>query len=77
MINTSEYLTSKQIKERLHVFNLTNNFDVFSDVSPTQQLSVMYPSVANIGMSDDEYKQSLIKLFGELNQELFNKFNKK
>jgi hypothetical protein len=36
----------------------------------------MYPSVANIGMTDVEYKHLLIKLFGELNEELFNKFNK-
>lgn len=63
-------LSSQQIANRLHRFNLTNDWSVFNDVPESQQVSVLYPSVIRLlGMTDEEYKKELIQLFGELTNE--------
>ena len=39
----SHLLSSEQIQLRLDIFNETNDWSVFNDVPPIQQVSVMYP----------------------------------
>lgn len=60
-------LTSQQIKERLHRFNLTNDWSVFDDVPSDQHVSVMYPHVIHMpGTTDEQRKAKLVELFGPL-----------
>lgn len=63
----SRVLSPAEINKRLHKFNLTGDYSVFAGVPEIQQVSIMYPSVIRLtGQSDEDYKQSLIKLFGPL-----------
>ncbi len=63
-------LSCEEINQRLHYFNLTNDWSVFSDVSAIQAVSVMYPeSTGLIGETVDQKKQRLINEFGPLNEE--------
>lgn len=60
-------MTLQEIKERLHRFNLTNDWSLISDVPPEDAIFVMYPSVMRMpGSSDAEYKKTLVELFGPL-----------
>ena len=60
-------LSDREIKRKLHLFNLNNDYSVFKDVPESQQVSVMYPSVIRgLGQTDEQYRQELIRLFGPL-----------
>lgn len=60
-------LTPTEIKQRLHAFNLTNDWSVFDDVPAVQAVSVMYPSVIRrLGDTDEQYKEMLNEMFGPL-----------
>lgn len=62
-------LSSEEIKQRLHRFNLNNDWSVFKDVPECQQVSIMYPTVFRThGQTDQEYKDQLVKLFGPLKE---------
>lgn len=62
-----------EIKNRLHRFNLSNDWSVFNDVPVEQQHQVLYPHVLLMRQpdeADDVYaqrrKQQLNDLFGPL-----------
>lgn len=38
-------LSSEDISDRLYIFNVTNDWSVFSDVPDSQAVCVMYPNV--------------------------------
>lgn len=60
-------LSREEIKQRIHRFNLENNWDVFKDVPDCQAVSVMYPNVLRLpGWNDQQYRDHLIELFGPL-----------
>ena len=62
-------MTPKEIRDRLHRFNLTNDWSVFDDVPRSQQVSVMYPHVIRSNETDEEYKERLNEIFGPLSDE--------
>lgn len=64
-----KFLSSQDIKDRLHYFNLTRDWTVFNDVPPLQQVSVMYPEVVRSFASSETLPQQLIRMFGQLSQE--------
>lgn len=67
MQENSNLLSSQQIQERLHRYNLTNDMSVFNDVPEDQHHLVMYPSVARrLDETEEQYRQKLIELFGPL-----------
>lgn len=41
--NKMKWLTPKEIQDRLDKFNETNDWSVFHDVPPEQEICVMYP----------------------------------
>ena len=53
MSSSENCLSGKEILQRLIEFNETNNWEVFDDVPPEQQHSVMYPHMT---------KEALIKM---------------
>lgn len=46
-MNTTTFLTSQEIKDRLFLFNLTNDYSYVTNVHPLQQVNFMYPSVVS------------------------------
>ena len=66
-------LTQAEINDHLHRFNLTNDWSVFDDVPPEQQVDVMYPTVIVIPIANEppeatalRRKEILNQLFGPL-----------
>lgn len=72
----SKALSGNTIKQKLHYFNLTNDWSIFWDVPEVQHVSIMYPSVTRaFGSTEEQYRESLVELFGPLDehhQKLFN-----
>ena len=44
-MNTPVLLPSQEIKDRLFLFNLTNDFSYVANAHPSQEVKFMYPSV--------------------------------
>lgn len=62
-------LSNEEIKQRFHLFNLHNDWNVFKDVPPSQQALILYPSVIRpLGQTDQEFKNYLIQRFGPLKE---------
>lgn len=66
-------LTLAEINLRLHQFNLTNDWSVFDDVPPEQQVDVMYPTVFVFPLVNEtpeatafRRKEALNQLFGKM-----------
>lgn len=69
-------LSSQEIKDRLHYFNLTQDWCVFTGVPEKQQVCFMYPSFMRaLGHTDAQYKECLIRQFGPLSPEWQVRYN--
>lgn len=73
-------MTIRELNQKLHKFNLTNDWSLFEDVPAHLQVSCMYPYVTKRiyqdengqwkTVSDEEHAKDLVKLFGELDEDL-------
>ena len=69
-IRRKEDMTPEEIKHRLHVFNLTNNWSVFNDVPEHLQVNCSYPHrMKRLGMTIEEWEKDLEDVFGPLTDE--------
>lgn len=69
-------LSNQEINDRLHYFNLTQDYSVFTGIPVIQEVSFMYPSFTRvIGQTDDQYKKCLSEHFGPLSPKWREKYN--
>jgi hypothetical protein len=62
-MDISKLLSAKQIKERLDIFNETNDWSVFDDVPKEQHYAIMYPySITKLAFNSMMQKAFVEKL---------------
>lgn len=68
--------STQEIKDRLHYFNLTRDWTVFTGASARQQVCFMYPETIRVfGDTDAQHKDRLLKQFGALSSEWQAKYD--